>query len=370
MAVALSTFAETQKPLEAPEETQTSTADTQTDTNTETSTTETTAQTQQSDGTVTTNTEEKKDNVSDFIIDLGEEQNENNPAQQATSGQPTFNFDEEIKKVDKKELLKKVGVTDFAIELDEHLSNGGKAEDYLNAKAIDYNQISDEDLVKDSIRKQYVAAGQKISQRQVDILFERKYALSDDATEDDKELLDLQLKTDANNLRQQKIAEQQKFKINHVPVLHTDEAYEQWKQIQESQPKLIEEAKNYFLNHEATKTLNDSKRVTVNLGESVPPFNFNVDKPEMITQVLTDGGQSWKKLTSTKTGEPDVPKQQLLTVFAANPQKFMQDIFNYGVSAGQRKLVSEGQNATKPTTPVHSITGEKATYKTGTYSGQ
>lgn len=356
MAVALSTYSETIQPIEAPV--------------VETPIVETPApetpviETPMPETPVVESAVEE--NESNFSFD---EVVETPTPETPTPETPIFNFDEEIKKVDKRELLKKVGVSDFAIELDEHLANGGKAEDYLSAKAIDYNQVSDEDLLKADIRKQYVAAGQKITQKQVDILFERKYTLDENATEDDKEILDLQLKTDANNLRQAKITEQQKFKINHTPVLHTDEAYEQWKTERESQPQLIEKAKNYFLNHEATKTLNESKRVTVNLAEGVAPFNFVVDKPEMITRNLTDGGEMWNKLTSTKTGEPDVPKQQLITVFAANPQKFMQDIFNYGLSTGQRKLVSEGQNATRPATPVHSITGEKATFRTGTYGG-
>ena len=311
-------------------------------------------------------------NTSSFNIQLEDGEPLKEPTPDATPPTATFNWKDEIKKVDRKELLKEVGLTDFAIEMNEHLANGGKAEDYLSAKAIDYNAISDEDIVKAEIRKQYTAAGQKISQKQVDILFERKYALADDASEDDKELLDLQLKTDANNLRQSKISEQQKFQVNHTPILQKDEAYEQWKQSQEILSGTLERAKTFFEGHEATKTLNESKRVTIDLGKDVKPFNFILDRPDVITKILTDDGKLWSKLTSTKTGEPDVQKQQLITLFAINPQQFIQDIFSYGRQMGVRKeLVDEGQNAQRPQAKVLPVdTNAKATYGTGTYGAK
>lgn len=303
----------------------------------------------------------KEENASDFLI------GDDIPAAAvAPSGTPpVFNLDEEIRKADPKELAKKLGFTDFAIEMNEYLAKGGKAEDYLNAKAIDYNKISDEDLVKEDYRKQYP----NFTKEEINRLFNRKYGITEEMLDDEKEDKTLELKADAYSKRQSKIEQQQNFKIPETPILHTDEAYEQWKQGQQSQALLNENVVSYFNNHEATKALNESKRVTINLGDGVEPFNFNINKPEIITQSLTDGGKIISKLISTATGEPDVAKQQLLTTFAFNPQKFMQDIYNYGVQNGQRKLVSEGQNATRPTTPVHSITGEKATYKAGTYGG-
>ena len=360
MQVALSTFAETQKPVEAPvAETPISGIDNiipdtpviETPTP-ETPTPETPV--------VETPVEE---NVSNFNMEVEGVQS---PAAAPAVAPPTFNFDEEIKKIPRNELLKKAGVTDFAIEMDEYLAKGGNAADYLNAKSIDYNKISDEDLVKSDLRKEYPG----FSAEDIDELFLAKYKDIDavDPTDLDRKRSELQLRADAFKARQAKIEQQQKFKIPDAPILQKNEAYEQWKTEQESQSKLIEQGKQWFLQHDATKALNESKRVTISLGEGVAPFNFNVDKPELITQNLTDGGETWNKLTSTKTGEPDVPKQQLLTLIAFNPQKFINDIFNYGVSTGQRKLVSEGQNATKPTTPVHSITGDKATYRTGTYA--
>jgi hypothetical protein len=291
--------------------------------------------------------EEKPADSSDFKIDFeGVPPVSDTPPASPAAAQPAFNLDEEIKKIDRKELLKKAGVNDFAIEIDEYLSKGGKAEDYLYAKSIDYNKISDEDLVKDGLRKEYPG----FSAEDINELFLAKYKDIDavDAADPDKKRSELQLRADAFKLRQSKIEQQQKFKIPDTPILQKDEAYEQWKADQDSRTKLNDATVKYIIDHEATKNLHESKRVAINVGDGIPPFNFNVDRPELITQSWVDGGKIFGKLISTATGEPDVHKQQLITTFAANPQKFIQSIFNYGVSNGERKLVAEGQNAVKP----------------------
>lgn len=310
------------------------------------------------------NTNEDNNSSSDFSISLGEELEAQSSQQQAATPAPSFNWKEELKKIDKGEILKELGVNDFAIEIDKHILGGGQPIDYLQARAIDYNKFSDEALVKDSLRKEYP----NLTPSQVDLMFNRKYSIPEDASDEDKEFLTAQLQADGYKIRQTKIAEQQRFKIADAPIPQKDEAYEQWKQNKDREAQEIETARNYFNSHPATKSLNESKRVTISLGEGVAPFNFVIDKPELINRVLTDDGTAWTKLTNTPQGEPDVAKQQLLTLVAANPQKVFQDIFNYGMQMGERKRVTEGQNAQRQPGKIAAMTGnEKATYRTGTY---
>lgn len=306
-------------------------------------------------------------NVTAFKI--GDDTPPPSPEAVKPDAKPTvFNIDEEIKKLDRKELLKKAGVSEFAIEIDEHISKGGSAEDYISAKSIDYNKVSDEDLVKSDLRKEYPG----FSAEDIDELFLAKYKDIDstDDTDPDRKRAELQLRADAFKARQSKIQEQQKFKIPETPILQKDEAYEQWKQEQESQSKLKELGNNWFLQHEATKSLNESKRVTIDLGEGVEPFNFDVDRPDLLTKAMIDEGETYHKLTTTKTGEPDVKKQQLVNLFTYNPQQFIKDIFRYGVQMGERKPVVEGQNASKPQAKVASIDPNATpTYKVSKYGG-
>lgn len=309
-------------------------------------------------------TPEVDNSSSNFSISLGDE-----PivTPTPTPQQPaTYNWKEEIKKLPKAELLKELGVNDFAIEMDNHISKGGKPVDYLSARAIDYNAISDESLIKDSLKKIYQGA----SQDQINLAFNRKYGVPDDATEEDKMFADLQLKSEANIIRQNAISEQSKYKVPEG-IIPQDEAYNQWKEQQGKVAQSYQQLTDFYLNNPATKALHESKRVTISLGEGVKPYNWLIDKPELITNAFTDGGETWQKLTRTTTGEPDVSKQQLIALFAINPQKFMQDIFNYGKGMGVRKeLVEEGQNAHRPQAKViNADPNAKPTYRTGTYAG-
>jgi hypothetical protein len=294
--------------------------------------------------TTTTETQQVvEENVSTF--DLGEPEQKQDVLTETAQPQPTFNWKDEIKKLNPKEVAKELGLNDFTLEMNEYLSKGGKAEDYLNARAVDYNNISDEDLIKGDMKRQFP----NLSSQQINSFYNKKYGVSEDALEDEREFADTQRSMDAHLIRQKKIVEQSSFKIPEaiIPQIK-DEAYEQWKQAQEAQPVLMKQLSDYYSNHQATKALNESKRVAVNLGEGVPAFNFSINNPEALNRVFTDGGETWQKLTSTPTGEPDVPKQHLISLFTHNPQKFVQDIYNYGIQMGKRKLMEEGQNATRP----------------------
>jgi hypothetical protein len=303
-----------------------------------------------------------EENVSAF--DLGEPTPVATPTETVTPP-PAFNLDEELKKIDKKELLKKLGVNDFTIEMDEYLAKGGKADDYISKRGIDWSKVSDEDLIKQDLKNIYPDA----TQQQIERLYNKKYTQQEIDTEEDREDGVLLMRADARKIRDQKLQEQNSFKIPEaiIPPVKYEEAYLQWKQQQESQPALMKQLNDFYQNHEATKSINESKRVAINLGEGVPQFNFSINNPDAITRMYTDGGETWQKVTSTPTGEPDVQKQQLIGLFTYNPQKFMQDIFNYGRQLGKRDIVGEGQNAQKPTNKAPIVELNQTSYGVGKF---
>jgi hypothetical protein len=263
---------------------------------------------------------------------------------QQSQAPQTFNWKDEIKKVDRKEALKELGLNDFAIELNDHITRGGNPADYLHARSVDYNKISDEDLIKSDLKAKYP----NFTPDEISRMYNRKYGVNDTMSDEEKEDVSLEAKAQAYHIRESKIAEQQKFKVPDAIVLEKDEAYEQWKQNSEQNTQIIERMNQFYNSHEATKTLNENKRVTINLGDGVKPFTFKVDKPELITKSMLDGGETYLKLALTDKGEPDVARQQLVSLFAFNPSGFIQTIFNYGKSMGVHGKVAEGQNATKP----------------------
>jgi hypothetical protein len=285
-----------------------------------------------------------EENVSAF--DLGEPSQPEVTQPQPTQSQPSFNWKDEIKKLDRKEIAKELGFHDFTLEMDEYLAKGGNAADYISAKGFDWNKISDEDLVKSELKGQFPDA----SDTQISRLYNKKFNQREEDIDEDKEDGMLLMKAEARKLREEKINKQNSFKIPeaNIPPVTYEAEYTQWKQQQESQPALMKQLSEFYQNHEATKNLNQSKRVAINLGDGVPAFNFSINNPEALTRMFLDNGETWNKLTSTQSGEPDVPKQQLISLFSHNPQKFIQDIFNYGTQMGRKKMVDEGQNAQRP----------------------
>lgn len=297
------------------------------------------------------------------------EGNAANPASNSPIATPAtqFNLDEEIKKADRVELLKKLGVSEFAIEMDRHIAGGGQPIDYLNAKAIDYNKVSDEELVKQNLRERYPS----FQPEQIDRMYNRQYGVNDLMSEEDIQSATDALQAAAYDIRQTKIANQQKFQIANTPLPEKDEAYEQWKQSREQNEGLIKQIQDYYSTHPATKYLNESKRVTINFGEGVKPLNISIDNPELITTSMIDGGQLFLQRSLNEKGEPDVARQQLGAFFALKPLEAAQLIFNYGKSVGIKSKITENQNAQLPsTTAMGGQPEQKATYRVGTYGQQ
>lgn len=258
-----------------------------------------------------------------------------------------------IANVDAEELLRHLGLDEFTINLHKHLSNGGKAQDYIDARGRDWNSVSDMDIM----RMEYAERYPNLTEEEVDRLLVKKYG--EDDLDDDGQI---ELKADAYKARQKKIEDDKKFKIaeRQAPQAQENNSAELEAQIQEQL--------HYFVNHEATKALNQSKRVAVDLGDG-KSFNFNIDKPEVLTKVITDGAV-WQKIMSNEKGEPDVAKLHQVALFAINPKKFVKDLVNYGKSLGHLREIEEGRNAVAQKGRPADSSQEKPSYSIGTYGSR
>ncbi len=289
--------------------------------------------------------------------------------------QPVFNLDEELKKVDRKDLLKRAGVSDFAIELDEYMARGGNPSDYLDAKAVKWDGVTDEDVIKADYKKKFPT----FTSSEINRLYNKKYGVTEDMLDDDKEDKLLERKADAAEKRQKFISEQSNFKIPPAnPIVSTNNTDEEMRQFAEEQRQQIESTIKWYNDHEATKKLMESKRVTIPLGD-MGNFNVAIDKPESLMRPILDG-ETWQRLTSVNPGEPDVTKLvpdvqklQRLSLVAMNPN-YESNLVNYGKSLKMRELQAEGQNIKIPpkVIPENRNVGERDMWKnakTGTVGG-
>lgn len=299
------------------------------------------------------NAEQQEEGVSSFSIPSYGEEEAAPENVEATQTAAQVDWKEAIKKMDRREVLKELGLKDFTIDFAEYYENGNDPYKYLEAKAFDWNKVNDIDILKQDYKLQYPT----FEENQIERLIAKKYGFIEGGDDEDNADALLLAKADAHVLREKKIQEQKSFVIPSVegkqvanqtqPNIEQLIAEQQQVAAQEYQ-KVVQ----FYNEHEATQNLAQSKRVGVDLGLD-KPFYFNVDKPEMVTKAITNG-EFWQRITAANPQEvdaskliPDVNKLQKIVLHAMNPN-YEKDIFNYGKSFGLKTVIEEGQNAKKP----------------------
>ena len=291
-----------------------------------------------------------EENVTAFSMpNFGDEPTEEATQEsQASASVQVTDWKEQLKKSDPKEILKELGYDEFVAEFAEFRKNGGDAYKYLEAKAFDWNNVSHTDLVFDELKLQYP----NLSDDKIEKLYQARYKQTEFAADEDKEVGLIQLEADAELVRQKRIQEQQQFRIPEVSrpqeVDNQLQYAEQERLLAEQQQQVLQ----FFREHDATKSLLESKRVAIDLGDN-GRFNFNIDKPENLMAVALDG-EKWQRAISVNPQEadpakliPDVAKLQKIALVALNPN-YEKDLVNYGKSLGLKAIIEEGQNARRP----------------------
>jgi hypothetical protein len=274
---------------------------------------------------------------------------EGSESEEGEAAATIVDWKEELKKANPKDILKELGYDDFVAEFAEFRKNGGDAYKYLEAKAFDWETVNHQDLVLDELKLQYP----HLADDKIEKLYQAKYKLSEYASEEDKEVGLIQLEADAELIRQKRIVEQKAFQIPEVSrSQEAVDAQNRMAEQQEIQAQQVQQALQFFKEHEATKNLMESKRVAIDLGDN-GRFNFTVDKPENLMAVALDS-EKWQRAIAVNPQEadpskliPDVAKLQKIALVALNPN-YEKDLVNYGKSLGLKTIVEEGQNARRP----------------------
>ena len=291
-----------------------------------------------------------EENVTAFSMpNFGDEPAEETSTEGQSSAQvQVTDWREELKKSNPKDILKELGYDEFVADFAEFRKNGGDAYKFLEAKAFDWNNVSHTDLVFDELKLQYP----NLTDDKIEKLYQARYKQTEFAADEDKEVGLIQLEADAELVRQKRIQEQQQFRIPEVSrpqeVDNQLQYAEQERLLAEQQQQVLQ----FFREHDATKSLIESKRVAIDLGDN-GKFNFNIDKPENLMAVALDG-EKWQRAISVNPQEadpakliPDVAKLQKIALVALNPN-YEKDLVNYGKSLGLKAIIEEGQNARRP----------------------
>lgn len=252
---------------------------------------------------------------------------------------------EQIKGVNKKELFEELGLPEldeFDVEFAKFRKAGGDPAYYIEQRLMDYNKIPDAVAAKAALK----ADMPFLDDVKIEKLFTERYKQGEYATEEEKELGEIQMQADAYKWKQAKANEQKNFQLpTAIASQLPPEVQGQIEQVRLLNEQ-AEQIRSFVNEHEVTKGLYQSKRVTVDLGDG-KTFNYTIENPKVITDVLLNEKSAAKYGVNAK-GEPDMQQAVELALFKINPAKFKQDLFNYGKSVGQQSLIAEGQNAVKP----------------------
>lgn len=283
-------------------------------------------------------------------------------APEAVKEAPVFNLDEELKKIDKWEALKKLGLDDFEIDLLKYKAETGDVTPYLEAKTVDYSKFTDEQIMRHDLRKQYKG----MSDKAFELLYEKKVneqfnldaeVHGEAAAELGRELL----KFEADKIRQREIEAQKKFKAPEKPV---DDTAQRQKQEQE---KMIEEYKSYVNDNPATKTLLTDKRLVYGNGETA--FNYAVE-PKSLVETALNPNLLFNDLVD-KNGNADLAKMYKAKAYIANMEQVEKMLIEHGKKLGAKEEFEKLENPSKkeaaPAVTTENLTPGQALAKYGKF---
>lgn len=258
-----------------------------------------------------------------------------------------------IKTVELDDVLKEAGLDEFEIDLIKYRKQTGELTPYLEAKAVDYTKMPDEEIMKRDLKRQYGG----LSEDKFEVLYRSKITTAYNQNSEDEEeqqLGQILLEADANRVRQSFIEEQKKFAI---PVITNTSAADELKrqtELAEVQTKWVDTVGK----DAATTQLLQSKKIA--LGDAKTPFNYEVENPEEIQNAATEPQKFWELFN--KDGQTDLAKYYRVVAYAKDPAKFEKALINHGESLGRKAETDALKNPSAPNlggTPVKTFKDEK-----------
>jgi len=245
----------------------------------------------------------------------------------------------ELKKVNREEALKELGLDEFEIGLLKYRKETGDLTPYLEAKSVDFTKLSDEQIMRRNLKAEY----KELSDEEFEILYQDevtdRFKLDSQIFDDAQmKLGKLKLKVEAEKLRAKFIEEQGKFTAPAKPKDEEkpDNSEKEFAELKANWLKVVQE-------NEATKELLTNKRLV--LGSKDSTFNFEVSDPAHSIASAEDNTIFWKNFETEKG--TDFNKFYKVSEYAKDPEKFEKALIDYGKSLGNKAVVDELKNPSK-----------------------
>ena len=226
---------------------------------------------------------------------------------------------------------------DFIKGVVEFYEKTGDITPYLQAKTVDFTKMSDEDILRRSLREQYSELSDKAFDKLYRMQVTDKFKLDEEEfSEDEVQLGRELLKIEANKARQSYVEWQNNFSAPQ-PVADTaadQEAERMMKQFEES-----------LKSNQTTQRILADKKLSIKTSDG--EFNFELQAPESIVDMTLDNDKFFAQFVAP-TGEVDYDRWYKAAAYSQNPELFEKALINYGKTLGRLEVTKDIKNPSDP----------------------
>jgi len=220
----------------------------------------------------------------------------------------------------------------------------GTLGDYINALGTDYTKMTDEEVMRHQLRKEYP----KVSAAAFEALFEDevldRYKIdSDSYSEAEVAKGKLLLEAKAAKYRDELIANQEKFLMPAKPEPKATQVPDNSAELRAKEN--LESYVNEVSNDPYTKDIFANKKIT--LGEGKEKFTFPVDANSLIGNLSNP--EKWvSTMFDSETGKPKVAHQLLVATVAEHGMDFLNAYALHFKGLGGKEVIDPIENASAP----------------------
>jgi hypothetical protein len=239
---------------------------------------------------------------------------------------------------------------DFIKNVVEFYEKTGDITPYLQAKLVDFNGMSDEDVMRRNLREQYADLSDKAFDRLYKTQVVDKFKIdSDEWGEEDSELGRELLKSEASKIRNQYLDWQNNFKApdQEVGQESNDEAVEQLRRFEQ------EVTSNPY-----TKNLLEAKKISIKTSDG--EFNYELPEANSLLDMTIDNEKFFSQFANPD-GQLDYNRWYKTAAYSQNPEMFEKSLINYGKTLGRSEVTREIKN------PSTSSVGDVPTESSGDF---
>lgn len=264
---------------------------------------------------------------------------------------PKADWKQEIKKADRKEVLKELGLDDQDIDFVEFRKGGGDPIKFLEVQKRDWSKISDAEVLRYDLKKQFPDLDEEEFEILADKRINARFSIGEEFTDPkEKKAAELELKIEADAKRKAFKEEDSKF------LLTAREADTEQVRQKEAAEKTKLDFLDFVGESEKTKAFVATKEIIA--GEGAESVKIQADPSKVLGYVL-EPEKFWslfEKPVSDETGketgkELDLDLLYAAINFALDRKGFEKTLIDHGKSLGSKSEEEELHNVPKTVQP-------------------